>query len=165
MPATRGLVLGPDEGDPYHWLGTLSITKILGSSTTGNLDVVDHRVPPGFAARWHVHRDADEVFYLIDGDLEVRCGGDAWRAGRDSLVFLPRGVPHGFVNSTDGPARILIFCAPAGFGDLIVALGEEAPQLDLPPADAPVPPPDRIAAVAAAHGICRTQEPESTKIS
>jgi hypothetical protein len=38
-PATCGYVLGPDEGDRYHWLGTLTLTKMMGSVTTGNLDI------------------------------------------------------------------------------------------------------------------------------
>lgn len=153
QPATRGFVLGPDDGDPYHWLGTLSITKVMGSSTTGNLDIVDHRVPPGYAPPLHVHHAADEVFFLLEGRLEVRCGDDTWQAEPGSLVFLPRGVPHGFVASDAGPARTLLINSPAGFGDLIVALGDAAPAVDMPAKDAPVPAPDRIGSESEKYGI------------
>ena len=153
QPVTRGFVLGPDDGDPYHWLGTLTLTKVMGSVTTGNLDIVDHRVPPGYAPPLHVHQRSDEVFFLVDGHLQVRCGDDAWQAGPGSLIFLPRGVPHGFVNSDRGPARTLLINAPAGFGDLIVALGDPAPQRDVPAPDAPTPPPETVAAESARYGI------------
>jgi mannose-6-phosphate isomerase-like protein (cupin superfamily) len=152
-PATRGFVLGPDEGDPYHWLGSLTLTKVTGASTTGQLDIVDHRVPPGYAPPRHVHQQADEVFFLIDGHLRVACGEDTWQAGPGSLVFLPRKVPHRFTNSSDGPARTLLINAPAGFGDLIVALGDAAPGLDMPAQDAPMPPPDRVATESERYGI------------
>jgi mannose-6-phosphate isomerase-like protein (cupin superfamily) len=152
-PATRGFVLGPDEGDPYHWLGTLTLTKVSGASTAGHLDIVDHRIPPGYAPPRHLHQRSDEVFFLIDGHLDVTCGDDQWQAGPGSLVFLPRGVPHGFTNSGDGAARTLLINAPAGFGDLIVALGEDAPGLDLPAPDAPMPAPDRVASESAKYGI------------
>ena len=102
--SNRGFVLGPDEGQAYHWLGTLTLTKVLGSNTDGRLDLVDHRMPAGYAPPRHVHHDADEVFYLIDGTLEVTCGDESWRVGPGSVVFLPRGVPHGFVAGSDGPA-------------------------------------------------------------
>jgi mannose-6-phosphate isomerase-like protein (cupin superfamily) len=152
-PATRGFVLGPDEGEPYHWLGTLSLTKVRGHSTTGGLDVVDHRVPPGYAPPLHVHRTSDEVFYLVEGQLEVRCGDEVWEAGPGSLVFLPRAVPHGFTASDAGPARTLLINAPAGFGDLVEALGEPAPGLDLPAPDAPMPSPDEIVRASERFGI------------
>jgi quercetin dioxygenase-like cupin family protein len=152
-PATRGFVLGPDDGDPYHWLGTLTLTKVMGSATTGNLDIVDHRVPPGYAPPRHIHRDSDEVFYLLEGHLDVRCGDDRWQAGPGSLVYLPRGIPHGFVAADDGPARTLLINAPAGFGDLIVALGDAAPALDMPTPDAPMPAPERVAAESERFGI------------
>jgi quercetin dioxygenase-like cupin family protein len=152
-PATRGFVLGPDDGEPYHWLGTLTLTKVMGTSTTGNLDIVDHRVPPGYAPPRHVHQDADEVFYLIDGKLEVSCGDDTWQAGPGSLIFLPRRVPHQFTAASDGPARTLLINAPAGFGDVIVALGDPAPGLDMSAPDAPVPSPDRMSSVQSAYGI------------
>ena len=152
-PATRGFVLGPDEGVPYHWLGTLTLTKVLGSMTTGNVDIVDHRLPPGYAPPQHVHRSSDEVFFLIDGSLTVRCGDDTWQVEPGSLVFLPRDVPHGFTNSDRGPARTLLINAPAGFGDLIGALGDPTPTLDLPAKDAPMPPPDRIASASSRYGI------------
>lgn len=152
-PATHGFVLGPDDGDPYHWLGTLSLTKVMGSVTTGNLDIVDHRVPAGYAPPLHVHQKADEVFFLVDGNLEVHCGDDVWHAAPGSLVFLPRRVPHGFVNSDEGPARTLLINAPAGFGDLIVALGDPAPQLTMPAPDAPMPSPEKIAAESERYGI------------
>jgi quercetin dioxygenase-like cupin family protein len=152
-PAGRGFVLGPDDGDPYHWLGTLSLTKVRGASTAGNLDIVDHRVPPGYAPPKHVHRESDEVFFLLHGHLEVTCGDDTWQAAPGSLVFLPRGVPHGFINASDGPARTLLINAPAGFGELIVALGDPAPKLDMPAQDAPMPPPDRVASESERRGI------------
>jgi mannose-6-phosphate isomerase-like protein (cupin superfamily) len=38
----------------------------------------------------HVHDREDEGFYVLDGDLSVRCGGDVFDAPRGSLVFQPR---------------------------------------------------------------------------
>jgi mannose-6-phosphate isomerase-like protein (cupin superfamily) len=149
----QGFVLGPDDGDAYWWLGSLTLTKVRGADSGGGVDIVDHRVPAGYAPPAHVHTAQDEIFYVIDGELAVRCGDRHWQAGPGSLVFLPRLVPHGFTVSGKGPARTLLINAPAGFAEVITELGTVAPELSLPGQDVPTPDPARIGAVAEAHGI------------
>jgi len=153
-PNTRqGFVLGPDDGDAYWWLGSLTLNKVTSDESGGAMDIVDHRVPAGYAPPPHVHSDQDEVFYVIDGMFTVRCAEQTWPAGPGSLVFLPRQVPHSFVVSDDGPARTLLINAPAGFADVIAELGEPTTQLELPGRDVAMPDPQRIAEVSEAHGI------------
>jgi quercetin dioxygenase-like cupin family protein len=148
-----GFVLGPDDGDPYWWLGSLTINKVTGASTQGAVDIVDHRIPAGYAPPPHVHSHQDEVFLVLQGQFAVRCGDQHWQAGPGSLVFLPRRVPHGFTLSEDGPGRTLLINAPAGFADLITDLGEPAPRLELPGPDVAMPTPERATAASEAHGI------------
>lgn len=148
-----GFVLGPDDGDPFWWLGTLSTVKVGAAATRGRLDIVEHRAPAGYAPPRHVHTDQDEVFYVVDGRLTVTCGDEQWQAGAGSLVFLPRAVPHGFSVLGEDPARILLINAPAGFAEVITELGDPATTLTLPGPDVPVPDGARIAGVSEAHGI------------
>ena len=150
---SSGFVLGPDQGDHYWWLGTLTSVKVDATVSQGSMDIVDHRVPAGYAPPRHVHTAQNEVFYVIDGIFAVSCGEQRWQAGPGSLVFLPRGVPHGFVVSGNGPGRTLLINAPAGFADMVTELGTPAARPVLPGEDVPMPDPGRIAAVSAAHGI------------
>ena len=82
--AAEGFVLGPDEGEAFWWLGTLTINKIRGASTAGGLDVVEHRVAPGYAPPRHVHQGQDEIFYLVDGEFVIDCGDQRWDAAPGS---------------------------------------------------------------------------------
>lgn len=152
-PPGHGFVVGPDDGDAYWWLGSLTLTKLRGSDTHDGVDIVDHRVPAGYAPPRHVHSEQDEVFYIISGQFDVRCGDQSWEAGPGDLVFLPRHVPHSFAVSSDGPGRTLLINAPAGFAEVIVELGQTTTDLQLPGPDVALPSPDRIAAVSEAHGI------------
>jgi mannose-6-phosphate isomerase-like protein (cupin superfamily) len=152
-PSTAdGFVLGPDEGEAFWWLGTLTINKIRSTSTAGGLDVIEHRVAPGYAPPRDVHQGQDEIFYLVDGEFVIECGDQRWDAERGSLVFLPRDVPHGFTVG-DRPGRALLFNAPAGFADLVTDLGQPAPRLDLPAPDLPAPDPARVEQASRARGI------------
>ena len=148
---TSGFVLAADEGQPFWFLNTLTITKVTSGDSQGQLSIVDHRVPPGFAPPPHIHHHSDEAFLILDGDFTGFCGHQHWAAGPGCLVFLPRGLPHGFTVSPAGPGRAIIVVSPSGFDDFVAAAGEPAQQLRLPD---PVPPdPARLAQLAAAHGI------------
>lgn len=159
-PSTdRGFVLGPDDGAAWWWLGSLNLVKVDGRDSGGGVDVVDHRVPAGYAPPLHVHEGQDELFFVLAGRFEVRCGDETWTAGPGSLVFLPRGVAHGFTVSGDEPGRTLLINAPAGFADVVTELGTPADRLELPGPDVADPPLDRLAAVSAAHGIYPADDP------
>lgn len=81
--------------------------------------------PPGFGPPVHVHDDAAEAFYVLDGEYFMSLDGDEYRCPTGSFVFIPAGVPHGFrVGET--PSRKLNFYFPAAmtgyFDDLAAAL-------------------------------------------
>ena len=66
--------------------------------------------PPG-----HVHKDEDDSFYILEGELEFEADGSTIRAEKGTFILVPPGVHHTFRNPTDAPARMLNVHAPAGF--------------------------------------------------
>ena len=83
-------------------------------STGGTLSVFETTIAAG--PPLHVHDHEDECFYVLEGELSVRCGDDSLRAPAGSFVFLPRGRPHRFW-ATDQPARLLLITVPGGIED------------------------------------------------
>jgi quercetin dioxygenase-like cupin family protein len=63
-----------------------------------------------------VHDCEDECFHVLDGELSIRCGGDAFGAAAGSFVFLPRGRTHRFW-AAGPPARLLLIVVPGGIED------------------------------------------------
>jgi mannose-6-phosphate isomerase-like protein (cupin superfamily) len=100
-PADRGLA------------GDLSL-KASRHSTGGALSVFETSI--GAGPPLHVHDREDECFYVLDGDLSVRCGDDMFDAAAGSFVFLPRGRPHRF-SAVGQPARLLLIAVPGGTED------------------------------------------------
>lgn len=148
---TGGFVMAADEGQAFWFLNTLTINKVRNDDSQGQLSIVDHRVPPGFAPPPHVHEASDEAFLVLEGDFNGFCGDRTWQAGPGSLVFLPHGIPHGFQVTEEGPGRIIVIVSPGGFDQFVAAAGEPALDLRLPE---PVSPdPARLTQLAAAHGI------------
>jgi uncharacterized cupin superfamily protein len=84
----------------------------------------------------HAHDDADEIFYVLDGDLTFIIGDKRIEAAPGAFIYLPRFVPHSFqVNSHE--ARIFNFLTPAGFERLILDTGTRARYDDAPIPDDP----------------------------
>jgi mannose-6-phosphate isomerase-like protein (cupin superfamily) len=132
-------------------LGTLLIVKATGAQTGGAFGLVDNVLPAGFAGPYHVHRNEDESFYVVEGEMTFYVGGERVKAGPGAFVYGPRGVPHGFKVEGTVPARLLLLNTPAGFEGFPVEVGELAKELTLPPAE----PPDmeRLMALAAKYDI------------
>jgi mannose-6-phosphate isomerase-like protein (cupin superfamily) len=130
---SRGaVVVRPGDGEAIWFLNGRMTLKMTGEQSHGAYGLTEAVVPSGFSPPMHVHHREDESFYVLEGELTVRCGDDTFRAPAGSLVFLPRGVPHGFVVESDTPVRMLNLMTPGGGEGFFVAAGRPAGDDGLP---------------------------------
>ena len=116
--AHRPYALPDDAGVTDFWLpfvtGVSRIsTKVSGEQTEGRLLQVRSTDKRGAAPPLHIHHDADETWYVIDGRLTVFVGDERIEAGPGDFVFGPMGVPHAFLVTSER-AETLITFSPAG---------------------------------------------------
>ncbi len=111
--------------------------KATAETTGGAFGLVEAVAPAGSSPPLHVHHREDESFWVLDGELTVRCGERTLEAGAGSFVFLPRGVPHSFVVEADRPAHLLSLCVPGGFEQYFVAAGRRPEHDGMPPDEPP----------------------------
>jgi quercetin dioxygenase-like cupin family protein len=131
---SRGGVLSPGEGRSLWFQGNLMTIKVAGEHTDGAVAVVEGAFRADHGPPLHVHRNEDELFYILDGQMLVVCDGHTFTAQAGDLVFLPRGIPHTFkVPADGGPTRALFLVTPARFLGFIEAAGEPAPEAVMPP--------------------------------
>lgn len=132
-----GFLRSSGDGDAIWFLGTLVTVKAGSDATNGAYTLIEQLAPAGFGPPPHIHRDEDEAFYILEGELTVTCGDNQWAAPAGAFVFLPSGIPHSFVVSDAGPAKLLQLTAPGKFEHFAAEAGEPAQQLTLPPPAAP----------------------------
>jgi mannose-6-phosphate isomerase-like protein (cupin superfamily) len=60
----------------------------------------------------HVHRSADEAWYVLEGTLKFQIDGEDIEASPGAAVFAPRGTPHAYGNARRTPARYLLIASP-----------------------------------------------------
>jgi uncharacterized cupin superfamily protein len=105
-------------------LGLGCPTVKVGGSLSGQVGVIEGELPPGGGFQVpHWHEDLDEVFYVLDGEIEFLLDGHWQRVGAGSTVFVPAGSVHAFRNPGDRPARQLVI-GQAEVAELISQLGE-----------------------------------------
>lgn len=125
------------EGDATWFLANRMTMKATGAMTGGAFGLVESLIAPGFSPPLHVHHREDESFYVLEGELTMRCGDRVFEATAGAFVFLPRGVPHSFVVEGDKPARMLTLMTPGGGEAFFWAVGRPAEHEGLPPAAPP----------------------------
>ena len=152
IPASAPIALQPGEGDARWFLGSLVTIKSTATTTSGGPCVMENHSPKGGGSPLHVHRNEDEWFYVMEGELTFWVGGEVTVAPAGSFVYGPRGIPHTFLVSSD-EARYLLVTEPGGFEGFVHALSVPAEELALPPAGVAPPAPEEMMAVAASYGL------------
>ncbi|MEM0907053.1 MAG: cupin domain-containing protein [Pseudomonadota bacterium] len=69
---------------------------------------------PGQFVPVHVHPTQDEFILVQEGTLDLKLDGVWTKAHAGDLVRMPKGIPHGYFNKSDQPARALFWVSPAG---------------------------------------------------
>jgi oxalate decarboxylase/phosphoglucose isomerase-like protein (cupin superfamily) len=140
---TDGLLLPPGGGRRIQ-----AMTLKAGVEQSKIWSTFEAEIAPGFDVGAHLHQHAEEVFYVLEGELDLlafhpsaQANGDwrSWtsktgdtvlRGGPGSFMFVPAGCPHAFFNPGPEPARMLFLVSPAGhelylqeLADLLAAAG------------------------------------------
>ncbi|MFI8931647.1 cupin domain-containing protein [Streptomyces sp. NPDC053474] len=69
----------------------------------------------------HVHHEADEAIYVLEGELAVEYDGRVHTAAEGQFVLLPHGVPHALRPGSTPPPRVLQISAPGGWERFVEA--------------------------------------------
>lgn len=78
--------------------------------------IFEESVPAGTKSTFHLHRDSDEVAYVLSGEVTFKIGDEVTVGGPGTCAFMPRGIPHAWKNSGAEAGRVLFLYTPAGAG-------------------------------------------------
>ena len=105
-------------GDTYRIL-------ISGEQTSGNYAVIDMLIPPGGGPGPHAHKGIQEMFYVVEGEIDFKMEGGSYKAKKDSFVNIPLGgTIHCFKNTTNNVVHLLCTVVPAGLDDFFKEIGK-----------------------------------------
>ena len=136
------------------WVTGLQVRILLGNEQTNNqFAVAEITAHPGDFVPPHTHDPEDEMFYVLEGEVEFDVPGGPITAMPGTLVHVPRGVFHGFRNASESDAKVLDLHTPGGFEKFFAEAGTPWPDLSVaPPPGAWVDVP-RFIQIANKHGM------------
>jgi Cupin domain len=103
---TTGYALGPDDGEAMWFNGGLGILKATAEQTEGRFTAYELRIPKGFAAPLHSHKNEDEFFLVLAGEVRLQHGDEVLEA----VPGRSRSPPAASVTrSTSTPMRPSFF--------------------------------------------------------
>jgi catechol 2,3-dioxygenase-like lactoylglutathione lyase family enzyme/quercetin dioxygenase-like cupin family protein len=149
--AQRQIASEPSTSPAWWFLGTLAVLRNPAGAPRTPV-VLELTVPPGGSPPQHVHDTLDDSFFLLDGEVVVRCGGRTLLARPGSYVVLPHGVDHTFRVTSSVPARLLLVHADDSFLSFVETLGRPTTEHSLPLPGAVDIDVDTVVRVSAEHG-------------
>ena len=119
-----GVMLEPGGGHRIVGGGLDATVKMTEDypALTGTFEVI---IPPGYDVGAHVHAIGEEIFYVVEGELDVLAfepldrevpdwhnwesseGRRFMHGGPGAFMFVPPNTPHAFANTTKKPAKML----------------------------------------------------------
>jgi quercetin dioxygenase-like cupin family protein len=134
----RQLVVARPDDDgslPHISLAGDTYTILLtGDDTAGRYTLIDMHVPAGGGPPPHRH-DFEEMFTVLDGELDIEFRGEHLVAKAGETVNVPANAPHGFHNALGQAVRLLCMCSPSGQEEFFMEVGVEVEGRTAPPPD------------------------------
>jgi quercetin dioxygenase-like cupin family protein len=124
-------------------VGTGTYTILLkGSDTGGRYCLIDMVVPPGGGPPPHRH-DFEEMFTVMEGEVELTVRGETVRAAAGASVNVPANAPHSFKNTADRPRAAPVHVHAPGQEEFFLTTGDLVEGRTTPPP--PLGPAERAA--------------------
>ena len=117
------VILRPGEGRTID-LGAFAMSlKAGGGETDGAFALLEASEPAGFGPPRHVHEDAAEAFYVLEGEYLIFVEERSFACPAGSFIYIPAGTEHGF-RVGDVPSRKLNLYTPAAMVGYFDGLSE-----------------------------------------
>ncbi len=118
IPNRSLLPVSRDSAEHYRWGGPDgSLCDGWHLLKTGELSVIEERMPPGAEEVRHFHERARQFFYVLEGELTMEIGGEVHVLAQGAGVEIAPGSRHQAINRSEANVRFLVVSQPPSHGD------------------------------------------------
>jgi len=128
----------PGAGEALSVAGGEYRILLSGVQTRGSCAIIEMVVPPHGGPGPHAHKEIQESFYVLEGEVVIRSETQTYTARKGAFVNIPfGGAVHNFKNESGAMARLLCIVTPAGMDDMFREIGKPVTAGTVVPASAP----------------------------
>ncbi|CAN7194730.1 cupin domain-containing protein [Rhizobium sp. LjRoot30] len=139
--------------DEIWFLSSRVTVAMPKAENSERISLLVHHTPFGDAPPLHIHYGEDEIFYVLDGEIQFEVDGKTMTLRPGQAVCAPRDVPHRYRVVSPNGARYLTVTR-GGFEDMVRSVSRPAENAGLPPHEAPSEEKKlQLATACFAHGI------------
>jgi mannose-6-phosphate isomerase-like protein (cupin superfamily) len=79
--------------------------------------VIEERMPPGKVEKRHYHQRAEQLFYVLAGELTMKINDNSVRVRAREAVRVSAGEVHQAANESGAAVEFLVISCPPSHGD------------------------------------------------
>jgi len=87
-------IIRKDEGENYNYSQDHCFIKLSSKHTNGELCFVEDKIKPGFFLARHHHKIMTEVFYILEGEVELIFDDETIICKTGDTITVPPNVWH-----------------------------------------------------------------------
>ena len=107
--AAAGLVLAREPEGQGAVTAEQLIAEALAGDPSKEVNAQVYTFPAGTVLPWHIHPDAHEIVYILEGTLTFERAGEAPKdIGAGEADYVAPNVVHRGMNKTDRPVRLFV---------------------------------------------------------
>ena len=96
-----------ERAEPFVTKDSSTIRELLGLPTSAlvrNQSLAEATLGSGQATDRHYHRESEEIYLVLDGEIEIKLGDEVHRLGPRDAVLIAADTPRASRNPTDAEA-------------------------------------------------------------
>jgi quercetin dioxygenase-like cupin family protein len=136
MVERRAYRRSADLGSSMFYMGSVMSFLATGDETGGRIALMEYRSRPGNEPPPHIHEWENELYYVLEGNVDFYNGDQLLAAGPGDTVSLPQGDAHTFTVRTPSVRMLILVQAtgdhPVGLDSYFRKMAEPAASIALP---------------------------------
>jgi len=107
-------VVSQENAEHYRWGVDCDAWYLVNDE---QLSVIEELMPPGSAEIRHYHKEAQQFFYILSGEVLMEVEGETSLLSAGTGIRVLPGKRHQIRNPSSGPVRFLVISHPPSHGD------------------------------------------------
>lgn len=112
------------EGQKLNILGDHQQIKLTGKDTNELYLAIYQDNEPNTQIPMHIHQNEDEVYHLLQGEVEFTVGDKKSVLKSGDIIYLPRNIPHMWKVVGTVNAKVYLNIFPAGLENMFEELNK-----------------------------------------